>query len=78
MGTLRRRPCPSWTGEITVNQWFNDEIFQGLTFRLNVLDDTMALVQAGKVSTDVVLRLITSFVDEDSYVVWRYFLLERS
>ena len=40
--------------------------------RLSVLDDTMALVQAGKVSTDVALRLISSFVNEDSYVVWRY------
>jgi puromycin-sensitive aminopeptidase len=40
--------------------------------RLGLLDDLMAMVQAGRVSTTVPLKLIGSgFKSENSYVVWR-------
>ncbi len=39
--------------------------------RLGVLDDMMALVQAGRTPTDVALGIIRKCAGEDSYVVWR-------
>lgn len=40
--------------------------------RLSILDDLMALVQAGRVSSDVALDMIKNCIrNEDSYVVWR-------
>ena len=39
--------------------------------RLSLLDDTMTLVKAGRVSADVVMQMISGFKGEDSYVVWR-------
>ncbi len=39
--------------------------------RLSVLDDLMAIVQAGRASTDVALNMIKRCTGEESYVVWR-------
>lgn len=39
--------------------------------RLSILDDIMALVTAGRVSTVVALEMIKSYKHDDSYVVWR-------
>ena len=38
--------------------------------RLNVQNDLFALVRSGKTSSDRILKLMESFVDEDNYVVW--------
>ena len=39
--------------------------------RLNLLDDLMACVQNGNVSSVEALKMISAFKGEDSYVVWR-------
>jgi len=38
--------------------------------RLNVLDDLFSLISAGKAKTSDGLRLLESYKDEDSYIVW--------
>ena len=41
------------------------------SFRLSLIDDTMNSVQAGRISADVVMKMILGFKSEDSYTVWK-------